>query len=117
MYVFTMRDLASGQSPVRAIDVAESAFVALAASGSVHLTENVHRTLGLLRAKGHVDSPQARALACSLCSACAGKGITHALSPSDAHLRWKSTEDVLEAWFSEPIDALSDALAKVAIAA
>ena len=111
--MFTMRDLASGN--VDALAVADAAFKALSDSGSVHLTENVSRTIEQLRAAGAGNSPQSRALACALCAACAGKKVRHGMMPVDAASQWIAAEDAIEAWFSEPLDALPDALAKVGV--
>lgn len=114
MATLTMRDLAAGRAP--ALEVAESAFGALAASGTVHLTENVQRTLALLRSQGHANTSQSRALACALCAACADRGVQHALSPSDAAQRWRMAEDTIEAWFSEPLDTLEATMSKISAA-
>jgi len=91
--MFSMAQLAMGTSRATPLDVAESAFAALEASGTVCLTENVARTLKRVRqAGGHDNSPISRALACSLCCACAANGVHHNLSPVDAGTQWKATE-------------------------
>ena len=98
--MYTMRQLAIGDTQESALDIATAALEALSAQGSVHVSENVGRVLSTLRARNHTNTAHARALACALCAACAHVGAKHARAPRDAEQAWCRTEEVIETWFA-----------------
>lgn len=109
----TMRQIANGSAQLSALRIAEAALAALAASGKVHISENVSRVASALRERNHENTTHARALACALCAACAHVEVAHVGAPVDAARTWCHTEGVIEAWFADCDTDLDTALTRI----